>query len=345
MSSTDQRVNWGILGCAAVAKNVAIPGIKNSSNSHVLAVASRCLSKAKKFSENFGIKKAYGSYAQLLDDPEIQVVYIPLINSLHRDWTIRAAEKGKHVLCEKPLALNAYQAQEMADISERRGVLVMEVFAHRFHPQNIRALALIEEGRIGRPVSMTSIHSSGRPVAEDIRLSKEFGGGALMDKGCYCVNTARFIIGFEPISVFAQVTFGETGVDKRVVAHLKFPDGVSCCLNSGTHLALGAYQQGYEVFGKKGSIRVPEPFSQLPTYREGKVVNTSIFVTDHCHNVLRTEEICFKGVNQWQLQIEYFADQVLNRGFGLSPVRDGVSNMRVIDAIYQSSDEGCEVLL
>ena len=336
-------VNWGILGCALVARNVALPGIRNSQNSRALAIASRDLTKARKFGQDFAIERAYGSYDQLLDDPDIQAVYIPLINSLHSEWTIRAAEKGKHVLCEKPLALNASQAQEMVDASERHGVLLMEVFAHRFHPQNVKAKALIEESRIGRVVSMTSVHSSGRPLTTDIRLSKEVGGGVLMDKGCYCVNTARFITGSEPESVFARVAFGKTGVDERVIAHLKFPDGALCYLYSSIHLAPGTYQQGYEVFGEKGSIRVPEPFSQLSTYREGKIVDTSIFITDHNRNVPQIEQIHFKGVHQWQLQIEHFADQVLQGNPGLSDGRDGLANMKVMDAIYESARQGREV--
>ena len=338
-------VNWGILECALVARKVALPGILGSQNSQALAIASRDLSKAREFGHDFAIERAYGSYDQLLDDPDIQAVYIPLINSLHCEWTIRAAEKGKHVLCEKPLALNTSQAQEMVDASQRHGVLLMEVFAHRFHPHNVKAKTLIEEGRIGRVVSMTSIHSSGRPLATDIRLNKEVGGGILMDKGCYCVNTARFISGSEPESVFARVTFGETGVDERVIAHLKFPDGALCYLDSSIHLAFGTYQQGYEVFGEKGSIRVPQPFSQLSTYREGKIVDTSIFVTAQDRNLPHIEEIHFSGVHQWQLQIDHFADQVLQGNTGPSAGRDGLANMKVMDAIYESARQEREVPL
>ena len=333
-----KQVHWGVLGCAAVAQAVTIPGIEHSRNGKVLAVASRVLDKARRFSDQFGIERVYAGYQELLRDPEVEAVYIPLPNSLHKEWTIRAAEKGKHVLCEKPLACNAHDAQEMVDACRNHGVLLMEGFAHRFHPQNIYVKNLIDEGKIGKVLGMTTIHSSGRPSANDIRLSKELGGGILMDKGCYCVNTARFILGSEPVSVFAKVVYGDqSGVDERVSALLEFPGEAKIQFDSSFLLASEVYYQGYEVFGQRGRILVPTGFVQLETDRSGEIVDTEIFVTDDADN---TEKITIKGDHQWGLEVEHFADWVLREKDIGFPGENGLANMKVIDALYRSGREG-----
>ena len=344
-TSRDKRkqVHWGILGCAGVARAVTIPGIERSRNGTVLAVASRSFDKAQEFSGQFNAERTYGCYEELLGDPDVEAVYIPLPNSMHKEWTLKAAAKGKHVLCEKPLACNAVDSQEMVEACRNRGVLLMEAFAHRFHPHNILVRNLIEEGRIGRVLGMTSNHSSGRPAASDIRLSKELGGGILMDKGCYCVNTARFVLGSEPISAFANVVYGDqSGVDERVIALLEFPDEAKVQFDSSFLLASGVYYQGYEVFGESGRILVPIGFAQLPTYRRGEIIDTDIFITDQAN---QTEKISVKGEHQWKLEVEYFADCVLQTEDIAFPSENGLANMKVIDAIYASGKEARAVAL
>jgi D-xylose 1-dehydrogenase (NADP+, D-xylono-1,5-lactone-forming) len=332
-----RQVRWGILGCAGVAATVIVPGIRLSRNGTVSAVASRNKEKARAFADKFGIPVSYGSYEDLLSDPAIEAVYIPLPNSMHKEWTIRAAESGKHVLCEKPLASNAPEALEMVEACAKNNVRLMEAFAHRFHPHNVLAKQLIEEGRIGRPLGYTGVHSSPPPASGNIRLSKELGGGVLEDKGCYCVNTARFIFGMEPLSVFATVQLGETGVDERVTALLEFPNQAKAFFDTSFLLTDGTYQQGYEVLGETGRIVVPFGFTQVETYRRGEIIDTWVYVTDKSN---RVEKIDLKGIHQWQLQVEYFADRILNHQPVSFPGEDGLMNMRVMDAIYQSSREG-----
>ena len=336
MSSPRQenRINWGILGCARVAEAVVIPGIKLSRNGRALAIASRSLDKAKTFAKKFGVERAYSSYKELLNDPEVQAVYIPLPNSMHKEWTLRVAEKGKHVLCTKPLACNAEQARKMVQACENRGVLLMEAFAHRFHPQNVLVKELIKQGRIGKVLRITSVHNSGPPETSNIRLSKGLGGGVLGDKGGYCINTARFILESEPVSVYAKAWYSQSGVDERVVADITFPSDAVLQFETSFCLAPGRLHQRYEVFGERGCIVVPEPFAQLPTYRHGKLVETTVVVTDQQNNVERIE---IKPSHQWQLEVEYFADRILKSQQIDFPAEDGLANMIVMDAVFASS--------
>ena len=338
-SQTDrqEKVRWGILGCARVAQRVMAPGIQGSRNGTVLAIASRSLAKAEAFAESFGVQRAYGSYAELLDDPGVEAVYVPLPNSLHKEWTIRAAEKGKHVLCEKPFACNGQEAKEMVDACGRNSVIVMEGFPHRFQPQNVLAKQLIDEGRIGRVLWMTAVHSGEKPPPGDPRLSKELCNTILMEKGCYCVDTARFVFGTEPGSVYATAEFGEeSGADERVTATLNFPGGGVAQVDCSFQLTEDAYYQSYEVFGEHGRIRVPKGLTQLETYRQGRVVGASFCVTDSAG----TERIDVEGAHQWRLEAEYFADCVLKSEDIAFPHEHGLANMRVIDAIYKSGRSG-----
>ena len=338
----ENKVNWGILGCAGVAKAVVIPGIKLSKNGRALAIASRSLDKADTFAKQFGIERAYASYEELLDDQDVQAIYIPLPNSMHQEWTLRAAQKGKHVLCEKPLACNAEQAKQMVQACKSNGVLLMEAFAHRFHPQNLLVKELIKQGQIGKVVRITSVHNSGPPEAGNIRLNKQLAGGALGDKGCYCINTARFILECEPVSVYAQVWYSQSGVDERVVADITFPSDAVLQFETSFCLAPRAYYQGYEVFGQRGRILVPEPFGQLATYRQGKLVETAILVTDEQRNL---EQIKVKPSHHWQLEVEYFADRILNSQQIDFPAEDGLANMTVMDAVFASSQQESPVAL
>lgn len=335
------RLRWGILGCARVARQVMAPGIRQSRNGLILAVASRNLETAQMFASSFEIDRTYGNYEQLLDDPDVQAVYIPLPNSLHKEWTIKAAVKGKHVLCEKPLACNAQQAQEMVDACNKHGVLLMEGFDHRFHPQNLQIKQLIDEGRIGKVLRMTAVHSSDRPSSDDVRLSQKLFGGILMDKGCYCVNTARFLFGSEPVAVYAKAEFGaESGVDERMTATLEFPTGGASQFDCSFGLSAGLYRQSYEVFAQNGRIYVPQGFSQVETYRHGTIMETSYFIGKDTAVDATADKIDCKGVHLWQLGAEYFADRVLKDEPIQFPAENGLANMKVIDALFQSARQG-----
>ena len=337
-STKVKEFRWGILGCAGVARAVAVPGIIRSNNGKAVAVASRDLQKANDFATDFNIERAYGSYSELLEDPDVDGVYIPLPNNLHYEWTIRAAEKGKHVLCEKPLALNENEARDMVQSCHKAGVLLMEAFAHRFHPQNMLVRQKIQEGKIGKIVNMTAVHSSGPPAEGNIRLNSELGGGVMGDKGCYCMNTARFLMGAEPVRVFARVEMGKnSGVDERVSVLLEFPDGAHAWLETSFQLSEGFYQQGYEVQCEFGRVIVPNGFAQLPTYRRNEVIDTEIIMFDLEGNMKR--EIV-SGAHQWQIEMEFFADCAINNKPITLPGEDGLANIKVMDAIYQSGKTG-----
>ena len=330
-------LQWGILGCARIAATALIPGIQGSSNGAVLAVASRNLEKAEEYAREFGVSRAYGAYEELLDDPEIQAVCVPLPNSLHREWSVKAAEKGKHVLCEKPIACSAAEAQEVSEACRANGVLLMEAFAQRFHPQYRKAEELIRAGRIGRILRITAAMSRSGYPADDIRMNPEMGGGALMDLGCYCISTARYLVGSEPESVIATQEIGRTGVDERTTGTLYFPGGEICQFDTNLYMEEKHFEQGCTVYGEKGSIYIPQAFSQVELLRFGRMTETSLFITDYLIGGGQTETITIEAVHQYRLEQEFFADRVLTGQPVESPGEDGVAGMRVIDAVARSA--------
>lgn len=340
MSATmrTETIQWGVLGCARVAEKVVIPGIQRSENGTVRGVASRDPRRARAFADRLDIERSYPDYDALLNDPDIQAVYIPLPNGLHREWTIKAADRGKHVLCEKTLACDAREAEDMIVRCRQNRVLLMEAFAHRFHPQNLLVKQFVAEGRIGRILAMVSVHASGRPPSDDIKMSKALGGGVLMDKGCYCVNTARFLFEAEPLSVYARVEMGaKSGVDERVTAMLTFPGDVAVWFDSHYHLAPDTYQQGYQIIGERGRICVPSGFVQLRTYRQAEIVDTTVSITNADGE---TENLHVGGVHQWQLEAAYFADCVLRGDPIRFPSENGLANTKVVEAIFHSGTDG-----
>jgi len=341
----NQTVQWGILGCARIAATALIPGIQGSVNGETFAVASRKFEKAKEYARKFDIPRAYGSYEKLLDDPEIQAVCVPLPNSLHKEWTIKAAAKGKHVLCEKPIACCAADAEDMNEACRANGVLLMEAFAQRFHPQYQKVQELIEEGRIGRILRITAAMSRSVYPGDDIRMNPSLGGGALMDLGCYCINTARHLVGSEPVSVFATQEIGQSGVDERTAGTLYFPEGEILQFDTNLYLDDKHFEQGCTVFGERGNIYIPQPFSQVEILRFGRMVETTLFITDHRIGSRQTEKVCIEAVHQWRLEQEFFADRVLTGRTIELPGENGVANMRAIDAVVQSAQTGTPVEL
>jgi D-xylose 1-dehydrogenase (NADP+, D-xylono-1,5-lactone-forming) len=333
-------VNWGILGCARVANRAVGPGMQRSSNGVIYAIASRSLEKAKDYAKRFGVPAVYGSYEDLLKDPKVQAVYIPLPNTLHREWTVRAAESGKHVLCEKPLASNAAEAEEMVDACRRNDVLFMEGFQYRLHPQNQAVKKLIDGGRIGKVIGIAAVFSAPRPAEGNIRSNKELGGGALGDMGSYCVNIARFLTDAEPTSVFARGDFANDGLDRRVTVDLEFPKGTIAWLDTSQRLAGGSVYQSCEIFGDRGRIYIPLPYAQRATTEKGEIVDTSFLVSNDEPLDSEKEEIRIQGVHQWQLEVEYFADRVLRSEPIGYPMENGLAQTKAMDAIYRSAREG-----
>ena len=324
---TPNTLNWGVLCTSLVGRLAVIPAIQRSANGRVLAIASRNLEKASQAAAEFDIPRAYGAYQELLDDPHVQAVYIPLPNSLHREWTVRAAAAGKQVLCEKPLALNAAEADEMIAACEGHGVQLMEAFMYRFHPRSIAVKELIESGAIGPIQLVRAAFAFLHRDPSDYRFKPEMGGGALLDVGGYAVSAARWLIGAEPIEVQATAYYGpESGVDETLGGLLRFPGGeigvVTCSFRT-------ALRQNYEVVGRDGVIEVSLAF--VPEGEEAPLV--LIRGAD-------VETVRFPKTDQYQLMVEHFADCVLHGRPLRFPPTEARANMRVLDALAQSARTG-----
>ncbi len=327
MSPTTDRVRWGILSTADIALRKVIPGMRRSPRSEVAAIASREDGRAAEAAARLGIPRSHGSYEALLADPGIDAVYIPLPNHLHAEWAIAAARAGKHVLCEKPLALDAAQAQTIVDAAREAGVLLMEAFMYRQHPSWIAACELVASGRIGRLQAVDSWFSYHNDDPANIRNVAEMGGGALYDIGCYSVNLSRMLFGSEPTGVQATITRDRgLGVDTTTSAILEFEGGVAtftCSTRTET-------DQRVDIYGTDGRISIEIPFN-IPPDRP-----TRIFLTagGDAPVAPATETIVFDVADPYACEADRFADAVLD-GVPL-PVEpdDAVANMRVIDAIF-----------
>jgi predicted dehydrogenase len=327
-----KKYYWGIMSTANIGRTSMIPTLKRLERSEVLAVASRDDEKAQKFADELGIPKAYGDYQHLLDDPEIEAVYIPLPNHLHKEWTIRAAEAGKHILCEKPLALNADECLEMVDAADANGVILMESFMYRYHPRILKAAALVKSGVVGKLKTIESGFTFFLRDKDDIRYKYQEGGGALMDVGCYCVNISRLMAGREPVAVQAQAVWTSTGVDEQLVALLDFGEGLfahfDCGFNQGS-------RQQCILSGTEGYLSIPEVFN--PGEKRSVIQEMKRGEIARVHS--------FEGVNAYAL----IADDFMNANAGerpTYPISDSVGNMRVIEALLDSArNEGKTVLL
>ena len=327
----EKQIHWGILSTARIGERALIPAIKQSQNGVVQAVASRSLQSAVEFAALQDIPVAYGNYEDLLKDEEIEAIYIPLPNSMHKEWTIKAAEHGKHVLCEKPLALTAAECAEMGRAAQANNVLLMEAFMYRFHPAYIKLKDLITGCIIGKPRYM---HASFTFVLENpnnIRLDPKLGGGGLMDVGCYCVNIIRSLRGSEPLKVQALAEMSESGVDQHLAGSLLFADGTLAQFDSGF---VSDLNQKIFISGDKGSLEVKNIF--LPGMEEVLIRETHAAETEKTHQVA--------GVNEYRLMVEHFADCILHKKTLLYPVFEAEANMKVIEALYRSAaGEGCLV--
>ncbi|WP_127588494.1 Gfo/Idh/MocA family protein [Paenibacillus koleovorans] len=329
------KLRWGIVGCAGIAIRSVIPGIQNSSTGVVSAIASRDLEKSKKTADQLGIPTAYGSYEELLADESIDAVYIPLPNHLHKEWTIRAAQAGKHVLCEKPFALTAAEAEEMVAAAEQAGVHLAEAFMYRFHPRYDRVREIVASGEIGtiRGIHGTfTFNSSG--AAENVRFHRHMGGGALYDIGCYPISAARYILGREPEAATVQAMFSERhgGVDMMASGLVEFPDTVGLTFDCAMW---AAFRNTLEILGTEGRILLPSAF----VCRPDQASSFSVFFGDK----ERVEE--FEPINQYSLQADDFARTVWGQQSVRFAAADAISNMRILDACLLSADERIRVKL
>lgn len=334
-----RKVRWGVLGAARIATDKVIPATQRGSHSTVVAIASRDLAKARAAAARLDIRRAYGSYEALLADPDIDVVYNPLPNHLHVPWSIRAAEAGKHVLCEKPIGLDAADARRLLAARDATGMKIQEAFMIRTHPQWTLAVDLVREGRLGEVRSIAGVFSFLLADPQNIRTVAQWGGGGLLDLGCYLVHTARWILGREPARVVATMEVDpNTQIDRLASMILEFPprEGVS-----GPVHAIGScsmYQTPYQrvhVLGSVGRIEIEIPFNApLDTPCRMFVSN------DTDPTGVAAEVIEVATCNQYTLQADRFSRAVLGEADQVLTLEDSIRNMQVLDALATSARAG-----
>ncbi len=326
------KVRWGVLGVADIAVQKVIPAMQKGEWTEVTAIASRDRNKAEKAARELGIAKAYGSYEELLADPRIEAVYNPLPNHLHVPWTLRAAESGKHVLCEKPVSLTAEEARTLLAARDRKGVKVGEAFMVRTHPQWLRARDLIRAGRIGKLRAIMGFFSYFLEDPANVRNILPYGGGGLMDIGCYPITTSRLMFGEEPSRVLGLIE-RDPGmkIDRLTSAILDFPSGQSV-FTCGTQLV--PYQRMH-FFGTQGRIEIEIPFN-APNDRPCR-----LFLDDGRDLFgagISTEEL--PTCDQYTIQGDVFSKAIREGGDVPVSVEDAIRNMAVIDAVFRSAESG-----
>ncbi len=327
-----KKVRWGVLGAAKIARTKVIPAMQRGAWSEVTAIASRDAERARSEAAAMHIPKSYGSYEELLADPDVDAIYNPLPNHLHVPWTVRAAEAGKHVLCEKPIGLNAAECRTLADVQKRTGVLIGEAFMVRLHPQWRRARELVRSGEIGDVQSILAMFSYFNRDPKNIRSVAEWGGGALMDIGCYPIQVSRFVLDREPRRVVALMERDpEMEIDRLTSAILDFPS-VQVVFTCGTQMCPG---QRVQITGSTGQITLEIPFN-APNDRPTRLL------LDRTGNLsgsgIEVEE--FPICDQYTLQGDAFSRAIVEGGEPPTPLWDSLRNMAVIDAVFESARTG-----
>ncbi len=320
-------VKWGIMSTADINRLV-IPGAKQSPKVDLVAVASRERQRAESYARDWGIERAYGSYDELLADSEIEAVYISLPNNLHCEWSIRAVEAGKHVLCEKPMSRRAADVEAAFDAAEHAERILTEAFMYRHNPQTQRLVDLIAEGAIGELRVIRSAFSYALYDAANIRLRTDVEGGSLMDVGCYCVSGSR-LLGGEPETVYGQALEGKTGTDWVFTAALRFPGDVFALFDCGTALAA---RDELEAVGSEGSLFLDDPWHcrrpVIELRRAGEV-----------------ERIELEPVDSYRLELENLSDAIRGEATPLLGRDDALGQARTIEALFRSAGSGEQVVL
>jgi predicted dehydrogenase len=326
------KIRWGVLGTAKIALTKVIPAMQRSPWCEIAAIASRDHTKAVETAERLHIPNSYGSYEELLADSSIEAIYNPLPNNLHVPFTIKAAEAGKHVLCEKPIAMNATEARTLIDVRDRTGVRIQEAFMVRTHPQWLETRRLINAGKIGSLRAISGFFSYFNPDPANIRNQLELGGGALMDIGCYPINVSRFMYASEPTRVVSHIERDPTtGIDTLTTAMLDFPNGHST-FTCSTRLA--PYQR--TIFhGTEGRIEVLIPFN-APNDRPMQILlDTSDDLSGQSAETIELP-IC----DQYEIQGTLFSRAIRENREQAIPLEDSINNMKVIDAVFCSATTG-----
>jgi predicted dehydrogenase len=326
------KIRWGVLGTALIGVEKVIPAMQRGKDSQVTAIASRDLRKARKAARALGIPKAYGSYDELLADSEIDAVYNPLPNHLHVPWSIRAAEAGKHVLCEKPIGLNVDEVKKLREVRDRTGVKIGEAFMVRTHPQWLKAIDLVRGGRIGDLRSIVGVFSYANSDPANIRNVLEYGGGGLMDIGCYPIFTSRLVFGTEPRRVLGLVERDpKMKIDRLTSAILDYPAG-HCVFTCGTQMV--PYQR-MQILGTRARIEIEIPFNAPPNRA------CRVFLDDG-RDVARASIRTYKvpKCDQYTAQGDLFSRAIRSDGEVPVALESSIRNMAVIDAIFRSAESG-----
>ncbi len=325
--SHPEAVRWGVLSVANIGVKHVVPAILASSNGQLVAVASRNAHRAQELFADIPQVRIYGAYESLLEDPDIEAVYIPLPNSMHAEWTIKAVQAGKHVLCEKPLAVTAQQGRTMAETALANDRLLMEAFMYRFHPQTLWALEQVRTGRIGtvklvKASFAFNVMLPPRPL--NIRLQADLAGGSLMDVGCYPVNFCRVVFGHPPFTVSARVYKPDDAqVELAANAVLDYGDGRFGLIDSSFHLPS---RQVAEIHGDEGSISIPLPFTPIDV--EVEVILSLQGQTIHQH---------IARVDQYRLEVEHFGASARSGTQPALSLTESIENLATIGAIYRSA--------
>ncbi len=321
-----RKVKWGILGTANIARNCTIPGMKLADNCELYAIAGRSAEKAEQFREEFGFQKAYGSYGELLKDENVQAVYIPLPNSIHMEWTLAALKAGKHVLCEKPLAMDVSQTKAMYETAEKQGKYLMEAYAYLHSPYVSSLKEVINSGIIGEVEYVDSSFVT-QGYRENIRLYKELGGGAMYDLGCYCTTLILSLVDSDPEFVRACAEFSDREVDKMTAGLIRFKNGVRASFNVGMILGRDTdfrYDNLY-IRGTKGCVRSEVCFNQ-----DG----------DACYRILTPEGEIEKSLsmrNNYTLEVEQFGRCILNGEKPLITPEFSLKNAELLERVLKEA--------
>jgi predicted dehydrogenase len=335
----NERVRWGVLGNATIARLCVIPAIQKSRNGTVVALATRSPETAREVVRQNGITRLYDNYADLLDDRGIDAVYVPLPNHLHRPWTLAAIAAGKPVLCEKPLACSAAEADDMSRAAAAAGLPLMEALMYRFHPRSRRIRQMVRDGAIGtlrlvRTAFCFRIEDDLMRSGDNFRLNPATGGGALLDVGCYGVSLARWLFNSEPLRVQGQADVNAAGIDIHLVGSLAFAGGGLASLEVSF---VSALQQTYSVIGNEGAIDLPHdafiPWEKEAVFRlRGKSEETG-------------KKIVIPGADEYRLMVEHFADAVQGAVAPAYPAAESVANLTVLDALAEAARSGRSVIL
>ena len=325
-----KQLRWGLLSTARINKAL-FPPLRMSPRNILSAVASRELDRAQAYAKEHNIPRAFGSYEEMLADPDIDVIYNPLPNNMHTEWTVKAAQAGKHILCEKPFANTVEEVDAMADAAKKAGVVVMEAFMYRHHPQTLRVKDMIENGAVGKLQIVRGSFMFKIGNEEDVRLNASLGGGSIWDVGCYPISYTRLIVGQEPVEVFGYGMFGlASKVDEIFAGQMRFANGVFAHFDCGFRSPVRVRM---EIVGDKGNLTVLSPFT--PRLNERIIL----------FNGEKEEVFTIPGEDLYLGEVENMADAILNGAPIRMSLADSRNNVLLIQKFLESAQSGKPVAL